>query len=409
MSGPEIASPGPERAPATPGKVSPESILAAPRRPVTRYRPAVIAAGVGGVILLVGLGFIIAFGDDHKRPKVAQADDPPAQLSDPASKADPRPPVRYDDLRPPGAGPGTSQMPAPGQAPGPLAAPSPAPAPIPISQDAQQSRQERTAAQASGPFFQAVSSGEHAGAAESPPAGLASLGGAPGQSAPAPTTPALSAKEQFIAQAAGASETVSALPRPPLSPYEVKAGTLISAALVTGLNSDLPGPVIAQVTEPVFDHRTGRLLLIPQGARLIGKYDSQVGYGQSRALVVWTRLIFPNGRSLNLGAMTGADATGAGGLADRVDAHLPILARAIGLSTLISIGGAAAQNSLARGNDNLVLQDGAGGLAASANQTGQRLVERDLQRAPTLMVRPGYPLRVLVDKDLIIPPQGDGQ
>ncbi|WP_269816481.1 TrbI/VirB10 family protein [Caulobacter hibisci] len=103
--------------------------------------------------------------------------------------------------------------------------------------------------------------------------------------------------------------------------------------------------------------------------------------------------------------MTGADVSGAGGLADKVDTHLPVLARAIGLSTLISIGGAVAQNSLTRGGDNLVLQDAAGGLSAQASQTGQRLVERDLQRNPTLRIRPGYPVRVLVDKDLILPPE----
>lgn len=103
--------------------------------------------------------------------------------------------------------------------------------------------------------------------------------------------------------------------------------------------------------------------------------------------------------------MTAADATGAAGLSDQVDTHLPVLARAIGLSTLISIGGSAAQNSLARGSDNLVLQDGAGGVATQASQTGQRLVERDLQRSPTLRIRPGFPVRVMVDKDLILPPE----
>ena len=106
-----------------------------------------------------------------------------------------------------------------------------------------------------------------------------------------------------------------------------------------------PGPVIAQVTEPVFDHRTGRTLLIPQGARLIGRYDSAVGYGQARLLVVWTQIVFPSGRSVDLGAMVGLDAAGMSGLAGQTDRHLPGLARAIGLSSLISIGGAAAQNS----------------------------------------------------------------
>ena len=92
---------------------------------------------------------------------------------------------------------------------------------------------------------------------------------------------------------------------------------MIPAALITAINSDLPGEVIAQVTEPVYDHATGRTVLIPQGSRLIGQYDSQVAYGQERALIAWNRVIMPNGRSINIGSMTGADLTGASGLHDR--------------------------------------------------------------------------------------------
>nr|WP_269816485.1 TrbI/VirB10 family protein [Caulobacter hibisci] len=131
-------------------------------------------------------------------------------------------------------------------------------------------------------------------------------GGPPGDgvaSAQAASAPAaLSAKEAFIARAAAPGPAYApSLPLAPVSPYEVKAGSVIAAALVTGLNSDLPGMVVAQVTQPVFDHRTGRIVLIPQGARLIGKYDSQVGYGQDRVLLVWTRLIYPSGRAVELG------------------------------------------------------------------------------------------------------------
>ncbi|CAN7615418.1 TrbI/VirB10 family protein [Phenylobacterium sp. LjRoot164] len=211
---------------------------------------------------------------------------------------------------------------------------------------------------------------------------------------------------QGVIASSGPGTVSPHLPAAPLSRFEIKAGAIIPAALVTGLNSDLPGPVIAQVTEPVFDHLTGRRELIPQGARLIGRYDSQVGHGQDRVMVVWTRIVFPDGRSLDIGAMSAADVTGAGGLADQVDTHAPALARAVGLSTLVSIGGAAAQNSLARGSDNLVLQDAASGLAATASDTGRQIVERDLRRAPTLRVRPGWPLRLIVDKDLILPPAG---
>jgi type IV secretory pathway VirB10-like protein len=374
--------------PAPHPKASAESVLFAPRRPVTRYRPVVIAAGLGGLASLVGLGFLIAFGGGHRAARPAAA--PPTATEAPvaSTEIDRRLPATYAELAPrrPEVG-----LPTPG--PGGAASLSPAPP----SPEVQRRQEEVRAAHGSSPFFAQSGVGSAPSSAPAVPADVA----------PAPATPAaagLSPKQRFVAEAASGPNYVAGLPREPLSTYEVKAGTVIPAALVTGLNSDLPGPVIAQVTEPVFDHQTGRVILIPQGSRLLGKYDSQVTYGQDRALVVWTRLIFPSGRSVDLGAMIGADPTGAGGLTDRVDTHLPLLARAAGLSTLISIGAAAAQNSLARGSDNLVLQDGAGGFSAQASQVGQRLVDRDLQHAPTLRVRPGWPLRVLVDRDLILAP-----
>lgn len=405
MAGPAAPAPPSVSPPsAGTGKVSPQSVLSAPRRPVTRYRPAVIAAAGGGVVVLVGVGFMVGFGGGHhgRRPPDATpaAADPapapdlgagaPGRYDDPAARlaAQPVPPLA-DPNAASGMTPAVAQGAAAGQGDTAAAA-------------LDQRHREAQAAQASTPFFQGAGASRPVEPAISP-AGRAELALASAQG------PGGTAKEQFIARAGGGPGYVAALPRAPLSPYEIKAGAVIPAALVTGLNSDLPGPVIAQVTEPVFDHATGRLILIPQGSRLIGKYDSQVSYGQDRALVVWTRLIFPSGRSIDLGAMIGADPTGAGGLADRVDRHLPVLARAIGLSTLIAIGASAAQNSGARGSDNLVLQDGASGLSASASQTGQRLVERDLQRAPTLKIRPGAPLRVIVDKDLILPPEGGAQ
>ena len=388
--------PAPDAAPEITAKASPRSVLDTPRRPVTRYRPAVVAGVAFAVLLLVGLGFMIAFGGGHRpakaSPELAANTDP--QTSTPI---DDRLPATYGELGPPpGApfGPGGAAT-SPGAA-SPAAA-NPAP---PLSPVQQRGLEERNAAARAGPFFGGTPGSP--GGASAPPAPAF-------QTVPPPEAPASgggSSKEAFIARAsAGGPPHGPALPQPPLSPYEIKAGTVIPAALITGLNSDLPGMATAQVTEPVFDHRTGRVLLIPQGARLIGKYDSQVGYGQDRVLLVWTRLIYPSGRSVELGGMIGADATGAAGLSDRVDAHLPVLARAIGLSTLIAIGAAEAQNSQARGSDNLVLQDAASGVSAQASQTGQRLVERDLQRAPTLRIRPGFPVRVMVDKDLILPPE----
>lgn len=372
---------------ARPAKVSPASILGAPRRPVTRYRPWVIALLAGGVLLLVGLGFMIGFSGGRGRPVAAEAPAPEAAPGPP--DLDARLPASYDDP--------LALRPAAEAAPDAVAAPALAEPAGPSAEETQQ-EQEQLAARASGPFFGGAPSARGLSPSAPPTPGPPGLG--PMAQEPDAGTP----KETFVARAGFGQHVAPHLPAAPLSRLEIKAGTIISAALITGLNSDLPGPVVAQVTEPVFDHLTGSRVLIAQGARLIGRYDSQVSHGQDRVLVVWTRIVFPDGRSLNIGAMTGADTAGASGLADQVDAHVPVLARAVGLSTLISIGGAAAQNSLARGSDNLVLQDGAGGLAASASETGQRIVERDLQRAPTLRVRPGWPLRLIVDKDLVFLP-----
>lgn len=368
-------------------KLSPHSVLAAPRRPVARFRPWVIGLIGVGVILLVGLGFMVAFSGGP-RPAAVET---PAPIEAPAPDLDlgRRLPLSYDDARARGL---AEHAPVVEDA-----AAVTTPAADPSAQADTLREQERAAAQASGPFFAAAavaSPTTHSpGSTNEPPASALAA------------PPARSTQEQFIAAAnASAPDQLPIIPRAPLSPYEIKAGSVIPAALVTGLNSDLPGPVIAQVTEPVFDHLTGRRVLIPQGARLIGRYDSQVGHGQDRLLVVWTRIVFPDGRSLAIGAMTGADASGAGGLADQIDTHVPTLARAIGLSTLIAVGASAAQNSIARSSGSVVLEDAASGIATSASQVGQQVVGRDLGRSPTLRVRPGWPLRLIVDKDIALLP-----
>ena len=186
----------------------------------------------------------------------------------------------------------------------------------------------------------------------------------------------------------------------PASPYTVQAGSVIPAALITGLRSDLPGQITAQVTEPVFDTPTGRSLLIPQGARLIGSYDSQVAFGQSRALLVWTRLILPNGRSIVLERQPGADTAGNAGLEDEVDHHWLQLFKAAALSTLLGaateIGSGGADNNIIR-----ALRRGAGD---TLNQTGQQVVRRNLNIQPTLTIRPGFLVKVIVNRDLVLEP-----
>ena len=189
----------------------------------------------------------------------------------------------------------------------------------------------------------------------------------------------------------------------PASPFVVQAGTVIPAALITGIRSDLPGQITAQVTENIYDTPTGRARLIPQGARLIGLYDSQVAFGQSRVLLVWTRLIMPNGRSIVLERQQGADVGGYSGLEDEVDNHWGELAKAALLSTVLSVGsevGSGADN----GNNTAILQALRLGAANSLNQTGQQVVRRNLNIQPTLTIRPGFPVRVIVNRDLILEP-----
>ena len=177
----------------------------------------------------------------------------------------------------------------------------------------------------------------------------------------------------------------------PASPYIVQAGTVIPGALITGIRSDLPGQITAQVTESVFDTPTGRLLLIPQGARLIGVYDSQVAFGQSRVLLVWTRLIMPNGRSIVLERQPGADAAGYSGLEDEVDNHWGELFKAAALSTLLAVGTELGAGSDTNSNDSAIIQALRHGAGNSLNQTGQQVVRRSLNIQPTLTIRPGFP------------------
>jgi type IV secretion system protein TrbI len=189
----------------------------------------------------------------------------------------------------------------------------------------------------------------------------------------------------------------------PASPFVVQAGTIIPAALITGVRSDLPGQITAQVTENIFDSPTGRAKLIPQGARLIGSYDSQVAFGQSRVLLVWRRLIMPNGRSIVLERQQGADAGGYSGLEDEVDNHWNELFKAALLSTILGVGaelGSGADN----GNNTAILQALRLGAANSINQTGQQIVRRNLNIQPTLTIRPGFPVRVIVNRDLVLEP-----
>ena len=186
----------------------------------------------------------------------------------------------------------------------------------------------------------------------------------------------------------------------PASPYQLMAGTIIAASLVSGLNSDLPGFVIAQVTENVYDSIAGRYLLVPQGSRLIGKYDNVVAFGQERALVVWQRIILPDGTSIVIDNLPATDTGGYAGLADEVDLHTWKLLKGVALATVLGVGSELAFGS----SDSDLVKALQQSTQSTTNRAGQRLVERNLNVQPTITVRPGWPLRVIVHKDIVLRP-----
>jgi len=206
-------------------------------------------------------------------------------------------------------------------------------------------------------------------------------------------------KSAFAATARTGDTRNPATVKQPPSPYMVMAGTIIPASLITGLNSDLPGTVIAQVTQPVYDTVSGAHLLVPQGARLIGRYQSDIAFGQDRALIVWDRILFPNGASLRI-SEPGTDATGAAGLADRTDNHWDRVFASAGLATLLGIGSELGDDDEADGIERAVRR----GFGDSVSRSGDRVVERGLSIQPTIRVRPGWPASVLVTRDLVLEP-----
>ncbi len=220
--------------------------------------------------------------------------------------------------------------------------------------------------------------------------------------APPPATPTAQDRQLAFLNAAADRRTVAPdRVAAPASPYILQAGAVIAAALITGIHSDLPGQITAQVTENIYDSPTGRILLVPQGTRVIGQYNNSVQFGQSRVLLVWNRLIFPNGRSIVLERQPGADAEGYAGLSDAVDYHWWELAKAAGLSTLLSLGAELATN-----DDDRLIQAIRNGGQDTINDAGQQIVRRQLNVAPTLTIRPGFPVRVIVTRDLVLEPYG---
>ncbi|MEQ1612083.1 MAG: TrbI/VirB10 family protein [Hyphomicrobiaceae bacterium] len=402
------------------GKVPPESLeLRAKPRPVARINRRILVGVIGfGMLLLAGL-VLVALNPPNWRntgagPELITVDRKPT--ADGLSRL----PSSYDGLQP--------KAPIVTEARPPLAPGVPAlsaPDAGAESERAERTRLARLAAQArdSAPFFRL----------QTRPATAASA--VPATNETAPTARPSSSTTDFAALAAAATERVRAqidgtstapdatdqtrklaflkagpekeiynphIQQRPTSPYQLMAGTIIPASLVTGLNADLPGFVIAQVTEHVYDTVTGRYLLVPQGTRLIGKYDSVVAYGQQRALVVWQRLIRPDGSSITIDNLPATDTAGYAGLSDSVDLHTWQLLKGIGLATVLGVGSSLAFGSGSGDSDILrALRESTG---QTTNRAGQRLIERELNVQPTLTVRPGWPLRIIVHKDIILTP-----
>lgn len=383
---------------AEPEKVAADTLsLRARPRPVARFRRGLIigVAGATGVGLSVLAWTALA-------PRVhptEHRDEPPAPGAQASAEALSRLPKDYGDLPPPKLGP-----PLPGDLGRAIVSQR-----TPTDQGAgRQDVEAAVAAERSRLVAQARAAREagvmvQAFSKSAAPATLTDPASSTGAAPEAKATPAAvagqAAKLSFLE-----SESTPAVRNAhdltsPASPYQVMAGDVISAALVTGLDSDLPGAVIAQVTENVYDTVTGRFLLIPQGARLIGSYDSVVAFGQKRALVVWRRLVLPDGWSMPLDNLPGTDSSGYAGLHDRVDFHTWRLLQGVGMSTLLGVG-----SELTLDDDSDLVRALQRSTQQSASQAGQQIVSRQLDVQPTLRVRPGWPLKVIVHKDLVLRP-----
>ncbi len=398
-------------------KIAPETMtLRAQPRPVTRLNRRTLAVLVGSLSLAV-LGALMWSLQPHRRSasepaelynvdRVARSEGLD-QLPADYSKLPPQVPVLGPPL-PGDLGPAIvkSQQPAT-----PTYTP-PGRDSVATGHDAQ--RKDAEAAAGASVFFrssnQRAASAPTQVATANPASGLSGfdpMAAGPASTAAQPADPTAvqnrqDQKEAFLK--AGTTETRnSGNLKTATSPYQVMAGTVIAGALVTGIKSDLPGDVIATVTEPVYDTATGKFLLIPQGSRILGRYNSQVSYGQSRVQVVWNRIILPDTSSLTLDNLAGADPAGNSGLEDGVDWHWDRIFAGAALTTLLGVGAelAAPEN---RQNGDRVINAGRNSLQDSVNQVGQEMTRRNLNIQPTLTERPGLPVRIIVNRDLVLRP-----
>lgn len=207
-------------------------------------------------------------------------------------------------------------------------------------------------------------------------------------------------KQAFISQSHQKDQVLLRTLQDPLSPYQLMAGTVISGVLLSGVNSDLPGQILGQVSQNVFDTRSGKYLLIPQGAKVIGEYDSRISYGQERVLVVWIRLVLPNGKSISLEGMPGVDLSGYAGLKERVNNHYGKLLSGVVFGSLLGAGAQVAQGSR-QSVDPSFGQLALEGTAQNINQAGQQITRKNLNIQPTIEISPGQRFNIFVTKDAV--------
>src|SRR5690625_4095003 len=406
----------PTDTPAQP-KESPEAVsLRAQPRPVTRLNRRTLAMLVGGLSVAV-LGATIW----SLQPERHHADEQTELYNvDHVSKSDEldQLPTDYSKL-PPASPPKVPELgpPLPGDL-GPAIVHSQQPAvaryAAPGHDPAAALRKEAQAAAASPVFFQTGNKEQQVTVAESPADGTTDalaafnpMAAGPASAAPRPTDPTAvqnrqDQKEAFL-QSGSTQTRNSGNLQLPNSPHQVMAGTVIAGALVTGIKSDLPGDVIATVTEPVYDTATGKFLLIPQGSRILGRYNSQVSYGQSRVQVVWNRIILPDTSSLTLDNLVGSDPAGYAGLEDGVDWHWDRIVGGAVLTTLLGIGAELAAPENRQDGDRVIIA-GRDSAQDSINQVGQEMTRRNMNIQPTLPATPRQPVRIIVNRDLVLRP-----
>lgn len=188
----------------------------------------------------------------------------------------------------------------------------------------------------------------------------------------------------------------------PISPLELKIGTVIPATLISGINSDLPGQVIAQVNQNVYDTATHSAILLPQGSKLYGLYDSRVAYGQDRLLMAWTRINFPDGTTLELEGMGGTDAAGYAGFSDQVDHHYFSI---FGNAFLLGLISGSTQAGVSNKNSDKVSAGESvnNGVVQQFSTVGTSLIQKNLDVQPTIKIRNGYKFNVMLNKDVVLP------